>query len=148
MNMNRSAETEYTKYISNQKLYEKANIPRIDNFIINLTREHFLQANRVKQNSLIYGALYPNPMYYNRTLSTGYIPPEAFIYLDQKGYIQDDKNVPLIYHFPRHNSNKKLEYPQFSSSDDMSITWRYSMALPIKKKLKKAKKKNEILVEH
>jgi len=76
-------------------------------------------------------------MYYNRIISTGYIPPEAFIYLDQKGYIQDDKSVPLIYHFPRHNSNKKLEYPQFSSSEDMNIPWRYSMALPNKKKLKK-----------
>jgi len=41
VNMNRSAETEYTKYISNQKLYDKANIPRIDNFIINLIRDHF-----------------------------------------------------------------------------------------------------------
>jgi len=39
MNMNKSAETEYTKYISNQKLYEKAIF--LDNFIINLTRDHF-----------------------------------------------------------------------------------------------------------
>jgi len=141
MNMYRSAESEHIKYISNQKLYEKANIPRIDNFVINLTREHFLQANRVKQNSLIYCALYPNPMYHNRTISTGYIPPEAFIYLDQKGYIQDDKGVPLIYHFPRHNSNKKLEYPQFSNSEDMNIPWKYSMALPNKEKLKKHKER-------
>jgi len=72
-------------------------------------------------------------MYYNRTISTRYISPEAFIYLDQKGYIQDDKNVLLIYNFPRHNNNKKLEYPQFSRSEDMSIPWRYSMALPNKK---------------
>jgi len=108
MNMNRSAETEYIKYISNQKLCDRANIPRIDNFIINLIRDHFLQGNLVKQNSLIYDALYP--MYYDRTLTTGYISPEAFLYLDQKGYIQDDKNVPLIYYFSRHNNNKKLEY--------------------------------------
>jgi len=45
VNMNRSAETEYTKYISNQKLYDKANIPRIDNFIINLIRDHFFLTN-------------------------------------------------------------------------------------------------------
>jgi len=38
MNMNRSTETEYTKYISNQKLYDKVNIPHIDNFIINLIK--------------------------------------------------------------------------------------------------------------
>jgi len=96
MNMNRSAETEHTyiyiyiynkKYINNQKLYDRANIPRIDNFMINLIRDHFLQANLVKQNSMIYGALYPNSMYYDRALTTGYIFPEAFLYLDQKGYI-------------------------------------------------------------
>jgi len=73
-------------------------------------------------------------MYHNRTISiTGYIPPEAFIYLDQKGYIQDNENVPLIYHFPRHNSNKKLKYLQFSSSENMNIPWRYSMVLLNKK---------------
>jgi len=82
-------------------LYNKANISRIDNFIIYLIREHFLQANKITENSLIHCALYPNPMYYEKVLTTGFIPPEAYLYLDQKGYIQDDKDVPLIYHYPR-----------------------------------------------
>jgi len=141
MNMNRSAETDYTKYINNQKLYDTANIPRIDSFIIDLIREHFRQASLIKQNSLIYGALYPNPMYHDRALTNGFIPPEAFLYLDQRGYIQDDKNVPLIYHFPRRNNNKKLEYPQFASSENTNIPWRYSMVVPNKEKLKKYKNK-------
>lgn len=73
--MNRTEESDYIKYVSNQRLYDKANIPRIDNFIIYVTREHFLQASKITQNSLIYGALYPNPIYYEKTLTTGYIPP-------------------------------------------------------------------------
>ncbi|KYQ60596.1 hypothetical protein ALC60_00221 [Trachymyrmex zeteki] len=61
------------------------------------------------------------------------------IYLDQKGYIQDCKCIPLIYHFPRHNNNKKLGYPQHSDSSDTNIPWRYSMAIPNNEKLKKKK---------
>lgn len=43
------------------------------------------------------GVLYPNPMYYEKSLTTVHIPPEGFLYLqlDQKGFIQDHKNVPL-----------------------------------------------------
>jgi len=41
-------------------------------------------------------------MYYEKVLTTDFILPEAYLYLDQKGYIQDDKDVPLIY--LRHNT--------------------------------------------
>lgn len=122
--LNRSKESDYTKYISNKKLYDKANISRIDTFIIYLTREHFLQASTVTHNSLIYAALYPNPMYYEKTLSTGNIPPEGFLYLDNKGYIQDCNGVPLIYHYARHNNNKRLQYEQVDDRDNARI-WRY-----------------------
>lgn len=101
LNINRSEHSDYIKYVNNQKLYDKAKIPRIDNFIINLTRDHFLHASEITDNSLIFGSIYPNSMYFERALTNGFIPPEAFIYLDQKGYIQDKKNVPIIYHFPR-----------------------------------------------
>lgn len=47
LNMNRSAESDYTKYIRNEILYNKANTPRIDNFMVALTREHFLQASKI-----------------------------------------------------------------------------------------------------
>jgi len=48
-----------------------------------------------------------------------------------------------MYNFPRHNYNKKLEYPQFSNSEDTNIAWRYSMPLPNKKKLKKQKERTK-----
>lgn len=107
LNLNRSAESDYTKYVSNLTLYNKAKVPRIDNFMLGLMRKHFLHASKLYQNSLIFGAFYPNPMYHQKTLDTGYIPPEAFTYLDQMGYLQDEKGIPIIYHFPRRNSRKK-----------------------------------------
>lgn len=87
VNMHRSTESAHLKFICNKKLYDTANIPRIDNYIIYLIREHYLQTSKITQNSLIYGALYPNPMYYETTLITGYTPSEGFLYLDEKGYV-------------------------------------------------------------
>jgi len=129
----RSADTDYIKYINNQKLYDKANIPCIDNYIINLICDHFLQTSQIRQNSLIYGMLCLNPMYYERTL-TIFISSlsKAFLYLDQKGCIQDDKNVPLISFLETYN-NKKLEYLQYSNSENTNVIWRYNM-IPNEKK--------------
>jgi len=66
-------------------------------------------------------------MYYDRTLTTRYVSPKAFLYLDQKGYVQE--NVPLIYHFSRYNknNNKKLKYLKSSSSEDTNVIWRQEM---------------------
>ena len=105
--MFKNPEHEYCKYYSNKTTYDKANIPRIDNFIIKLTRDHFANATRISHNSLIFSALYPHPEYHAKTLTSGFIPPEAFPYLDAKGYIQDINNIPTIYHIPRHKNIKK-----------------------------------------
>ena len=79
LNMNRAAKSDYTKYLRNEILYNKANTPRIDNFMITLTREHFLQTIKILQNSLVFSG---NTMYHEKTLSIGYITTEAFTYLD------------------------------------------------------------------
>ncbi|KYN03654.1 hypothetical protein ALC62_05525, partial [Cyphomyrmex costatus] len=106
-------------------------IKRTDNFIISLIREHFLQASKIEQFSIYY---------YEKTLYIEFISSEAFLYLNRKGYIQDNMEIPLIYHSPRHNSNKKLEYPQHLFSNNRNITWRYSMTTPNRENLKKTKK--------
>lgn len=41
-------------------------------------------------------------------MQTGSIPAEAFIYLNQKGFLQDGNNVSIIYHIPRRSYNKKI----------------------------------------
>lgn len=94
-NLYRAAESDYVKHVSNIKLYDTAKVPRIDNFMISLTRDHFAQASKLYQNSLIYGAFYPNSLYYQKALESGYIPPEAFIYLDNNGLIQDTDYLPF-----------------------------------------------------
>ena len=74
----RSEHSGYGKYVKNKKIYDLANIHRIDCHILKLTRNHFAQAAKIKKNSLIFGCLYPNDAYFKNTLLTGYIPPKPF----------------------------------------------------------------------
>ena len=46
--------------------------------LIKLTRNHFAQPAKIKENSVIFGCLFPNESYYKNTLTTGYIPPKHF----------------------------------------------------------------------
>lgn len=73
---------------------------------------------------MIYGSTYPNDNY-ETTLQTGYIPPETFIFLDQKRY-----RMKIIYHIPRRSCNKKILFPPKTDSKNKEISWRYSMAIP------------------
>ena len=86
----RSAETNYFYYISNKKIYNKAKVPRIDNFILKIIRNHFASTRSVMTNGLIQRLTYPSPLYVVKTLTSGHIPPEAFLYLDEKGFIQNN----------------------------------------------------------
>ncbi|CAK9832643.1 RNA-directed DNA polymerase from mobile element jockey [Anthophora retusa] len=106
----RTPESNYTKLISNHKLYELANINRIDLHMLKLIRNHWANIRSVKNNSLINSSIYPNTQYHEKTRHTGYIPPEAFIHLDSEGYIQDEDNTPLIYHITRKADDKRILY--------------------------------------
>lgn len=97
LNKYRTPESNYQKYISNKKIYDMAKISRIDNFIIKQTRNYFASSTST-ENSLIYPIVYTDPNYIERAQYTGHIPPEGFIFLDSKGYIQDRNMVPIIYH--------------------------------------------------
>ncbi|CAK9799903.1 RNA-directed DNA polymerase from mobile element jockey [Anthophora quadrimaculata] len=106
----RTPESNYTKLISNHKLYEHANTIRIDLHILKHIRNHWASIRNVKNNSLINSSIYPHTQYHEKTRHTGYIPPEAFIHLDTEGYIQDKDNIPLIYHITRKADNKTILY--------------------------------------
>ena len=119
----------YFYYSSNKKIYNKAKVPRIDNFILKLIRNHFASTKSVLTNGLIQGLTYPNPLYFVKTLASGHIPPEAFLYLDEKGFIQNNENI-IIYYGIRWAGNTKITFP---SNLDMTINsdlCRYSTALP------------------
>jgi hypothetical protein len=82
-------------------------------------------------------------MYFEHTITSGFIPPEAFLYFDKNGYIQNCNNVPIIYHYPRRNITKRLRYPPFLSSKDKRIDWRCDLSIPKQENLKKKKNKKE-----
>lgn len=126
----RTSESNYTKYINNKEIYDTANITRIDNYIIKLIRDHYANAITIKQNSLIFGALYPNENYFEKCLLSGFVPPEAFLYLDAMGYIQDKNNIPIIYHIPRHSNDKKIDYIPHLDNNDTNINWKYCRTIP------------------
>lgn len=133
----RSLETDLRHYISNEKLYNLAKIKRIDNFIIKITRDHFANATTVKENSLICHPLFTNPVYIQKTLESGYIPPEAFIYLDKHGYIQNEQNVPILYHINRVTGRNKIEY--VPSEIHLSLM-RFNTSIPLRDALDKHRK--------
>ena len=74
----RSEHSGYKKYVKNKRIYDLANIHRIDCHILKITRNHFAQAAKIKENSLIFGCLFPNDSYYKNTLTIGYIPSRSF----------------------------------------------------------------------
>ena len=128
----RSAKTNYFYYISNKKIYNKAKVPRIDNFILKLIRNHYASTRSVLTNGFIQGLTYPNPLYFVKTLASRHIPPEAFLYLDEKGLIQNNKNIPIIYHAIRRAGNTNITFPSNLDMTNSSDLCRYSTALPNK----------------
>lgn len=51
---------------------------------------------------------------------SGYITPEMFIFWDKAGVIQDDNNLPTIYHKNRHYKNRKIN---LSPEDDTLLMY-------------------------
>lgn len=126
----RSAESEFLHLISNKNIYDEAGILRVDIYMINLIRQHFVRSAEVIENNLVSGpALYNNSLFFKRSLELGRVSPEAFMYLDRLGYIQDRHNVPVFYHAYRRATDKSVMYePRLDSSVPDAI-WRYSMTL-------------------
>ncbi|XP_076764851.1 uncharacterized protein LOC143431798 [Xylocopa sonorina] len=110
LNMYRCPKTNYKKMIRNDILYEHAKLIRIDLFILRLIRNHWASTRNIKSNSLIYSSTYPNPLYFETAMNSGYIPPQAFLYLDNLELIQNSNNIPIIYHYARKMTDKRIKY--------------------------------------
>ena len=120
----RKSDSKY--FVSNQELYNIAKIPRIDNFILQLTREYY-NSLKTNNNKIIYQfTKFPDHLAID-SAKTNYIPPEAFIYFDKIGVIQNDKNVPIIYHISRHRANKSIP-DNFDSFCQLPLV--YSTSIP------------------
>lgn len=123
----RSPSSNYTKYISNKLLYNSSNINRIDNFMIKIIRNHISKCMDCTTNNLISAPYYVNEGYICNTLSTGYVPPEAFLYLDNKGFIQSNLGVPIFYHMYRRANRKEVD-PNLINNNDI----RFDTTIPLK----------------
>lgn len=114
------------KMISNKIIYKVANIPRIDNFILKLTRDYLAQLRNI-DNKTIKSFTGPHPDAEEKA-KTGYFPPpQYFTNFDNKGVIQDHNNRPLIYHYPRRVTNKKIT---FTYKDCNNYNTKYDTSLP------------------
>lgn len=124
----RNAATEYRHYISNTTLYTLSDTTRVDMHLLKLVRNHCQRSSAMtEENDYIWQPYYPQELYLRKALTTGYIPPEAFIYLDTNGYIQDDQNVPIIYHINRRPTEKNIEH---SKGDLDRSLLRFNMSIP------------------
>lgn len=47
-----------------------------------------------------------NEKYIINTVQNGHVPPEAFLYLDRNGYIQNENGIPIFYHIYRRANNQ------------------------------------------
>ena len=116
----RKANTQYKHYISNKNIYDSANIVRIDNFVIELVRKHYDRAPLQEKNNLIRHSVYPDDEYIKKAMKTGFIPPEGFIYLDKKGFLQNTTKIPSLYHIRRRATEKSITWSPNATS------YRYS----------------------
>lgn len=94
----RSPQSNYTKYISNTKLYNSANVIRIEIYIINLIRNNILRCMQCYENNIIMAPYYTDEGYIIVSLEKGFVPPEAFVYLDRNKIIQNENGIPIFYH--------------------------------------------------
>jgi len=98
--------------------------------MIKLIRNYFVITAKIKINSMIFSLAFPDPQYIKKTLETGHVPPEAFLYLDENGFIQNQHQVSIIYHIPRHKSNKRFTYQNNLDSILDAAILRFSTTIP------------------
>lgn len=83
---------------------------RIDCFVIKRIRKDIKSAIYNKSNNLISAPFMDRSKYYENCLPSGHIPPEGFKYLDENHYIINRESIPILYHTPRNNNNKSINY--------------------------------------
>lgn len=98
------------RYISNAKLYEAVNVSRIDNFIVKLVRDHYARISSIENATIAFTVQSATQAYISHALHTGYVPPEAFVELDARGYIQDANGIPVLYHILRDHPKAAIRY--------------------------------------
>ena len=100
-------------------------------------RNHYSRAIINLHNPLINGIAILSDAYLDKARQNGYIPPEAFIFLDKNGFIQNERNIPIIYHTRRKKQKTALRYEPKLTNDNQLI---FSTELPMRNCTTKALK--------
>lgn len=109
LRINRSGHSDFQRYASNNILYNKAEIPRIDNFTIKLTRDYFSSLHLI--DNTIIQSIKEHPIHSPEyQINSGYTTPQSFSFCDSRGLVQCGKNIPLLYHWRRNKANKRISF--------------------------------------
>ncbi|KAK2580361.1 hypothetical protein KPH14_010605 [Odynerus spinipes] len=126
MGMYRKAHSGFIDRISNKVIYDAANISRIDNYIIKITRNYYSQFANIENNIIQnFKEQCTNLL---EAAEKGYLQPQAFTYMDKLGIIQNDLNIPTIYHRSRHKANKAIPIEEYVVPNNINL--KYSIAIP------------------
>lgn len=124
----RSQYSDWQHYIRNQAIYETAEIPRIDSFTLRLTRDYFSGLPNI-DNAVIRSSSMQRDEVSKRQITIGYVAPQAFTYCDQRGLLQNECNIPILYHWKRNKANKKIAL-KHDAYDTSRGNFTFSIALP------------------
>lgn len=102
-----SRESNFKKHIKNEVIYNIANIQRVDCFILKVCRNYYAKLPQINNAEISRVQNSPDETILIQNNNSGCLPPQAFIYFDKIGVLQDLNNVPIIYHKGRHHAKKK-----------------------------------------
>ena len=97
----------YITVFTGKVLLNTAQISRIDSFTIKLTCDSFSKIPN-HSNNIVKTLANFNLNDIDSQLTTGYIPPQIFTFLDNKNLIQNVNNIPLLYHWKRNKADKRI----------------------------------------
>lgn len=129
LNKYRTPDSNFQHHYSNKVILNEASIPRIDCFILKLTRDYFARCKSSK-NKIIRKFTEEMKEKSERQAFNGYMAPEAFTTMDQMGLIQDGDNIPIIYHIKRNRADKRIRY-KATSCKDRNYIFRYNKTLSV-----------------
>lgn len=121
----RDAESDFEKHTTNQRMYNLANIHRIDVFIIVLIKDHILRASKNNIKPLISTPFLQNENELIKLVTSGNLAPETFIYLDRRGFIMSGGGIPILYHLLRQARDRKIKHNENDFNNKL-IEFRYS----------------------
>ncbi|CAK9800653.1 RNA-directed DNA polymerase from mobile element jockey [Anthophora plagiata] len=139
LNLRKTPESNYKKNYKNIIILNKANIQRIDSFIIKVCGNYFAKTTTSPLLRELTQKIKSNTIYITNALNTGFTPPEIFPYLDKTGYITDSNNIPIIYHAQRGHNSKAIRFNPQNNTNTETNSLKYCTQIPDKDKLQNPK---------